>query len=101
MACFLTPPLFDAPAREEPVRVSDAQGWSSQCQNVKYYKWRLNPVNRKAYDTSESFPSKVACESDFRKKTLICVVSLRVAFMTYTIRYDREFNVDSKAEYTA
>jgi len=23
---------------------SDAQGWASECPDVKYYKWRLNPV---------------------------------------------------------
>jgi len=23
---------------------SDAQGWASECTDVKNYKWRLNPV---------------------------------------------------------
>jgi len=23
---------------------SDAQGWASECPDVKKYKWRLNPV---------------------------------------------------------
>jgi len=26
------------------VTLSDAQGWASECPDVKNYKWRLNPV---------------------------------------------------------
>jgi len=36
---------------------SDAQGWASECSNVKNYKWRLNPVwHRTLYSCTHVAP---------------------------------------------
>jgi len=48
---FYTPPAFNPSmptvftwVQHSTFEHSDAQGWASECSNVKNYKWRLNPV---------------------------------------------------------
>jgi len=53
------------------IRHSDAQGWVSECPDVKNYKWRLNPVwHRMLYSITHMAKVKVKGLS-YLKRTII------------------------------